>query len=262
MPMFKGWHNVWPPVFALIMALALWQMGIIIFDWTPYMVPSPGAVALTAIERAEPLWNASLLTLTAAVSGLSCSFCVGFVVAITFSQSRWLERCLYPYAIFLQTVPVVAIAPLIIQWVGHGFYGVVTVSFIISLFPMIANTTAGLHSPSANAHDLFDLMRANRWQKLVKLHIPSCWPHVYTGVRISSGLSVIGAIVGEFFAGFGTDEFGLGYLILFTSGQAKTDYLFACILASAGLGWSIFATVSICGRWLLTHGHYSVTAQT
>ncbi len=240
-----------PPLLFFALIIALWHLGVELGDIKPFLLPGPLRV-LGAIEAHLPaLLNAVWLTAMGALVGFVLSFAVGFSLALLFSQSRIIERSLYPYAIFLQTVPIVAIAPLIILWIGHGFYGVVAVSFIISLFPIIANTTTGLTTVHPDQLDFFTLNNASRWQILLKLRIPNAVPNMLTGARISSGLSVIGAIVGEFFAGYGTEDFGLGYLIILTNGQAKTDYLFACILFCTLLGLTIFTSVNILSNFFL-----------
>ena len=240
-----------PPVFFFALFLFSWYALVEVFSIPPFLLPGPWLVADAVILHGERLLNATLLTAIGSLTGFSLSFVVGFCIALLFSQSRIIERGLYPYAIFLQTVPIVAIAPLIVLWIGYGLQGVVAVSFIISLFPIIANTTAGLTQVDPRLLDLFMLNNAGRWQILFKLRVPNAVPNMLTGARISSGLSVIGAIVGEFFAGYGTDDFGLGYLIIQTSGQAKTDYLFACILFCTILGLTIFTAVGLSSHYLL-----------
>ena len=243
---------VLPPLGFFVFVLLAWHLAVEAFDIKPFLLPGPLRVAAAIERHFAALANAALLTAAGALSGFALSFAVGFGVALLFSQSRIIARSLFPYAIFLQTVPIVAVAPLIILWIGHGFYGVVAVSFIISLFPVIANTTAGLTSVSPNHLDLFAMYDAGRWQTLRRLRIPNAVPHMLTGARISSGLSVIGAIVGEFFAGYGTQDYGLGYLIILTSGQSKTDYLFACILFCTLLGLAIFSGINLLSRLLLS----------
>jgi NitT/TauT family transport system permease protein len=243
---------VLPPLFFFLLLLLLWHLGVELFDIKPYLLPGPLRVAAAIRSNLGTLINAAWLTATGAFCGFALSLGAGFLIALLFSQSKIVERSLYPYAIFLQTVPIVAIAPLIILWIGHGFPGVVAVSFIISLFPIIANTTAGLTAIEPNRLDLFAMYEATRWQIVLKLRIPSAVPNILTGARISSGLSVIGAIVGEFFAGYGTRDFGLGYLIILTNGQAKTDYLFACILVCTLLGFGIFTSVNLFSTILLS----------
>ena len=248
-----------PPLMFLLLVLCAWQGAVALFDIKPFLLPGPLLVARAAVENLPRLLSAALLTAIGAVLGFALSLAFGFLVSLLFSQSRLIERSLYPYAIFLQTVPIVAIAPLIVLWIGYGLPGVVAVAFIISLFPVIANTTAGLTRVDPNLLDLFVLNNASRWQILFKLRVPGAVPQMLTGARISSGLSVIGAIVGEFFAGYGTRDFGLGYLIILTNGQARTDYLFACILFCTILGLSIFAAVGalsgfLLRRWTATPG--------
>lgn len=234
---------VGPPVLFSVLVACLWHGAVVLLQIPAYLLPGPVDVGQAVSKNLSALLSATALTAQAAVSGFLLSFVVGFVVAVLFSQSRLVERTLYPYAIFLQTVPIVAIAPLILLWIGHGLVGILAVSFIISLFPIIANTTAGLTSVDTELLDLFALNEASRWQVLTKLQVPHAVPAMLTGARISCGLSVIGAIVGEFFAGYGTQNFGLGYLITMTNSQTKTPYLFASVLFCTALGLIFFAAV-------------------
>ena len=240
----RGLAAVLPPAAFFGGGLLLWHLAVVVFDIARFILPSPLAVGAAVYQHLPTLANAAALTALGALAGFSLSFAIGFSLAVAFSQSRIVERGLYPYAIFLQTVPIVAIAPLIILWIGHGLSGVIAVSFIISLFPIVANTTAGLTSVSSDLVDLFVLNKATRWQLLVKLRIPHAVPAMLTGARISCGLSVIGAIVGEFFAGYGSDDYGLGYLIIHANAQTKTSYLFATIFFCTLLGLSFFAAIS------------------
>ena len=243
-----------PPLLFSVLVALIWHGAVTLFDIKPYLLPGPVDVGHAVSTHLWDLLGAAALTAQAALWGFVLSFAAGFLVAVLFSQSRLAQRSLYPYAIFLQTVPIVAIAPLIVLWIGHGLAGVVAVSFIISLFPIIANTTAGLTSVDAELLDLFSVNQASRWQVLTRLRIPHAVPAMLTGARISCGLSVIGAIVGEFFAGYGTQDFGLGYLIILTNAQMKTPYLFASVLFSTALGLIFFGAVSglnrlALGRW-------------
>jgi len=240
-----------PPLLTLGIVVAGWQMLVDLLGLQPYILPGPAHVSEAIATNLDSLIRAVSLTAQAAIAGFLLSFVAGFFIAVLFSQSAWVERSLYPYAIFLQTVPIVAVAPLIVMWIGHGLGGIIAVSFIISLFPIIANTTAGLTSISPPLDDLFALHDASRWQRLWKLQVPHAVPDMLTGARISCGLSVIGAIVGEFFTGYGTTDFGLGYLIIQTNAMTKTPYLFACVLFSTGLGLLFFGVVSTLNRLIL-----------
>ena len=243
--------RVWPPLLVFAGVLALWQLLCYALALPAYLVPAPTRVAAAAIANAGALATATGLTAVAAVLGLLTSLLLGTAIAVLFSQSRLLARSLYPYAIFLQTVPVVAVAPLIVIWFGTGLASVVLVSVMISLFPVITNGTAGLTRVDPQYLELFAMRDASRAQVLFKLRLPGAVPYIVTGAKISGGLAVIGAIVGEFFAGYGAAGYGLGYVILQTSGQLKTAELFAAILACTLLGLVLFAAVSLLGELAL-----------
>ena len=250
-PVTRFLATVAPPVLFSVLVALVWHGAVILFDLKPYLLPGPVEVAHAVSTHLGALLGAAALTAQAALSGFVLSFAAGFLVAVLFSQSRLAERSLYPYAIFLQTVPIVAIAPLIVLWVGHGLAGVVAVSFIISLFPIIASTTAGLTSVDTELLDLFSLNEASRWQVLTKLRIPHAVPAMLTGTRISCGLSVIGAIVGEFFAGHTGGHQGLGSFIFISKSQMNTSALFAGTICSTLVGVVVFASISILGRMFL-----------
>lgn len=232
--------------------LALWQSSIIAFKVHPIVLPSPARVAGAAWQERTALATGMGVTGAAALVGLALSILLGTVVAIIFSQSRWIRSAFYPYVVFLQTVPIVAIAPLLITWFGYGFRTVVLVATIISVFPIISNVTAGLLSVDENLKDLFRLSRASRWQTLIKLRIPFAISHLILGTRISAGLSVIGAIIGEFFVGNGATGYtGLGTLMTGWQNLARTDALMAVVLSSTLLGLIMIASVNFVANVLL-----------
>jgi NitT/TauT family transport system permease protein len=161
----------------------------------------------------------------------------------------------------LQTVPILAIAPLILMWVGAGTAAVTFIAFIISLAPIIANTTQGLISVDENLVNLFLMHNASPAQMLLKLRLPHAVPSLFVGIRIASGIAVIGAITGELFAGSSrVGEGGLGYSILYASTQLQTDYLFALVLASVVLGFSFFFVVTFLEWHFLHRWHESALA--
>lgn len=240
-----------PPVVLFFVVLVTWHVAVVALGIRRLTLPLPMQVFEAGWQRRETFLSAALMTGEAASAGFLLSLAAGFLIACLFSQSRVIERSVYPYAIFLQTVPIVAIAPLIVAWFGYGFRSVVVVAFIISVFPVITNATAGLTSIDVNLLELFELAGASRWQVLTKLRLPSAVPHVVTGARISAGLSVVGAIVGEIFAGAGAQRPGLGYVIQQTTGFQKTADLFAAVIISAVLGMVIFGCVSAAGALIL-----------
>jgi NitT/TauT family transport system permease protein len=238
----------------LILFLAVlsgWQLLVSSFKIPPYLLPGPVEVWEAAGSRSANLLMASGITGASALCGYLASLALGTVIALLFSQSPVIRNSCYPYAIFLQTVPIVAIAPLIVTWFGTGFRSVVIIACLISLFPVITNVTSGLISIDRGLNDLFRLHRASRWQKLRKLQIPNAVPYLLTGAKTSSGLAVVGAIVGEFFVGYGARQHGLGFIILYSGPQLKTAQLFAATIASALLGVAMFAAVSLVGRTIL-----------
>jgi len=248
---------VLPPAVFFALVIIGWQAATTLWEIPVYLVPGPERVWEAAQEHSEELLAAMQLTGAAAVSGFGLGLAGGTTLGLIFSQSRVIERSIYPYAIFLQTVPIVAIAPVIILWFGNGFRGVVAVSFILSLFPILTNATTGLTSIDANLLELFEIHNASRWQTLVKLRLPNAVPYLVSGAKIACGLSVIGAIVGEISAGFGSQSFGLGYLISMATGKLDTAYAFAAVFGSTLLSIAIFAAVSSIGavimaRWRMT----------
>lgn len=241
--------------------LVLWQAIIWIFRVAPYMLPTPIAVLHSVIARFSSLLRALSITALEAAGGLAGSILVGVTVALMFAQSRWLRRMLYPYTLLLQTVPIIAISPLILMWVGAGTPAVTLIAFIISLAPIIANVTQGLISTDENLVALFLMHNASPHQLLLKLRLPHSVPALFVGIRIASGLAVIGAITGELYAGSSrVGEGGLGYSIFYASSQLQTDYLFALVAATTVLGFGFVFTVMFLEWYFLHRWHESARA--
>jgi NitT/TauT family transport system permease protein len=246
-----------PPLLALLVIMGLWEalvraLGVPIFE-----LPPPSAVVTAGAASFPSIFAAALVTARAALAGFVMSGLLGVLAAIALASSRPLERALYPYTVFLQTVPIVAIAPLLVTWFGSGFRAVAVAAFIVSVFPVIANTLAGLRSVDPALLDLFRLYGASRAATLWKLSLPSAIPSIVTGLRVASGLAVIGTIVGEFVAGYSDEGGGLGIMVLAANRQAKTDLLFAAVVAASLLGLAIFGAVNVAGWLLLRRWHPS-----
>jgi NitT/TauT family transport system permease protein len=191
------------------------------------------------------LWETTKVSLY----GLAIAIVGGVLVAVVMVQARWLERMLFPWAVVLQTIPILAIAPLIGIWWGFGVKSQVIVCVLISLFPIITNSLFGLRSVDAGHHDLFDLHGAGRLTRLTKLQVPASLPAVFTGFRIAAGLSVIGAIVGEFFFQQGQSK-GLGELIIQYQNRQETERLITALLFSCALGVVLFIVTTWVGGLL------------
>jgi NitT/TauT family transport system permease protein len=237
-----------PPAITLAAVLAAWQLAVSLLDTPPLILPSPVRIAQEAWHNLPTLVAASGQTAAAAACALTIALVLGTLIAMLFSQSPLIRLSFFPYAIFLQTVPIVAIAPVIVVWLDEGFAAVVVIATVISLFPPITNGTAGMISVPLPLQELFQLNRASRWQTLWKLQLPHAMPQLVTGARIASGLSVLGALVGEMFAGVGVDRPGLGYTIFVANDRFNMAFLFAAIAVSTLLGVAMFSLVSIIGE--------------
>ena len=216
-----------------------------------FLVPTPSSVVVVLFSDWRILLSATWSTASAALIGFSMSAIVGIVVAIVLSSSGWVQRALYPYAVFFQTVPIVAIAPLIVIWFKVERTPEIS-AFIVSLFPVIANTLTGLLSTDPALRDLFRLYDAKRLATLLKLRLPFALPHVMTGLRIAAGLAVIGAIVGEFITGS-----GIGGSIMVSRQQNRVDKVFAGLLLASLLGIVLFTLVNLISRLSLRRWHAS-----
>jgi len=219
-----------------------------------FLLPPPHEVFANTLGNPNiinPMLEALGQTVMVALSGLAIAVVIGMSWAIVMSQSTWAERILYPYAVILQTIPILALTPLIGIWMGYGFSARIVVCVIIAVFPMIANTLFGLQSASAAAHDLFTLNKATRAQRLTRLQMPAAIPAIFTGLRQAAGLSVIGAIVGDFFFQQGSP--GIGGLLRTYTLRLNMDSLFLAIILTAIFGvvvFSIFAALdrAVVGR--------------
>ena len=241
------------PVVFLLLMLGLWQ-GIVTFlvqerGFAPALLTEPLAVLEAAWRMRGELLRATALTAGAAAVGLLMSIVIGTITAFVFSQSTVIRRALYPYAVLLQTIPVIAIAQIVILTLGRGFQSIALVSCIISLFPIITNTTMGLLQIDPDLVDLFRLNRATRLQMLVKLRMPSSLPYLISGIRIASGSAIVGAIVGEFFLSAG--QSGLGSLIQGKAASFNMAELYAVVAVATSMGTVVFATITVLGEWLL-----------
>lgn len=198
------------------------------------------------------LMNALAVTAEVAMTGLALAIVIGVGTAIAMSEAKSIEHGFYPYLVILQTIPILALVPLIGFWLGFGFTARVVVCVLISLFPIIANTLFGLQTATLTYHELFDLHRAGRLTKLLKLKLPMALPSMLNGFRISAGLSVIGEIVGGYFFQQGTPDIGV-LLEQFTS-QLNGEMLFGAIMLASILGVVVFwifgmiSALSV-GRW-------------
>ncbi|MFC4808730.1 ABC transporter permease [Paenibacillus sp. GCM10023250] len=246
-----------PPLAAFIVFVGGWQLICYLLQAPTYLVPKPSDIVQAAIENRRELWTAVSTTAFESVFGFLLSIVLGISFAILMASSKVVEESVYPYAIIMQTIPIVAVAPLIVIWFDAGFRAIVIIAFLIGFFPMLSNTQIGLNSTEHNLRNLFYLYNAKPLQTMWRLRIPAALPYIVAGLKISCTLSVIGAIVGEYIAGIGGGNGGLGYAITYAAGRLKTPYLFACGLSASLLGILFFLLVNLLAKWMLSSWHES-----
>jgi NitT/TauT family transport system permease protein len=249
--------TILPPLLVFLAVLGLWFLAsyVLISPTKRFLLPPPQDVirvgfldAHNAAEIFAGLW----LTTKAALIGFFFSIVIGMSLAIAMSQASWVERSIFPYAVVLQTLPILALVPLIGFTIGYDFPSRVIVVVLIALFPVITNTLFGLVSVEQSHHDLFTLHKVNRLTRLWKLQLPAAMPAIFTGFRIAAGSSVIGAVVGDFFFKQGSP--GIGVLIDLYSSQLESERLYAAVIAASLLGIAVFIVVGVVnklvvGRW-------------
>jgi NitT/TauT family transport system permease protein len=257
----RGWGWRWgAPAVVAGLVIGLWYAVSyrLLTEDTRFLVPPPDAVVrvgfLDPFNRAE-LLDGLLLSARVAMLGLASAAVVGICLGIVMSQARWLEGSVFPYLVLLQATPILALVPLYGFWFGYGFNTRVLVCFLIALFPIVANTLFGLRSVDQDHHDLFTLHGAGRITRLWKLQLPSALPSIFTGLRISAGLSVIGAIVGDFF--FRQGEAGMGVLIDYYRARLQSEQLFAAVILSSLFGLAVFLLFGMLARRVVGGWHES-----
>lgn len=248
------------PVAALALGCAVWELLVWVYAIPPYALPAPSAIAATLVEDRALLFGSLLATLVTTAQGFALAVLGGAGLAILFSQSRLLENMLYPYAVILQVTPVVAIAPLLLIYLPQPL-AVLACAWIVAFFPMLANTTLGLHSVDHNLDDLFSLYGASRLQRLVRLQIPAALPMMLAGARIAGGLSLIGAVVAEIAAGSAGAGSGLAFRIAESGYRLNVPRMFAALLLLSAAGIAIFAALSFVSWLILRRWHESALAR-
>lgn len=245
------------PMIVGALLLGVWQLVCMAWHVPVYLVPAPLDILRTLIADGPMLAGALWVTVKITCLAFALAVLIGTLAAFVFVQSRLIEASLFPYAILLQVTPVVAIAPLIIIWCSNTTLALVICATLVAIFPVIANTVLGLRSVSPGLLNLFRLNGASRWQTLLRLRIPSALPCFFAGLRIASGLALIGAVVAEFVAGTGGTSAGLAYQILQAGFQLNIPRLFAALVLIALTGVALFSLMALLARLSLRHWHES-----
>ena len=249
--------RVLPPVLVLVAAALALEAYVRIAHIPRYLLPAPSAVLRSLAADRALLLSSLFATAEAALIGFAASVVVGVLAAVLLSATVVFRRAFYPYTIFFQTVPIVAIAPLLVFWFDPGLQSVAVCAFIVSVFPVIANTLTGLLSTDPALRDLFRLYGARPLATLWKLRLPSALPSLFTGLRVAAGLAVIGTVVAEFLVGQIGEGAGLGVTIYGAVRGGRTDRVFAAVLLTSLLGLMMFAAVNGASHLLLRRWHAS-----
>lgn len=244
--MKKIFKQILPPLIPFILVILITEFLVQQQIVAPYILPAPTSIFASLVSDFAEYFAACQETLGAALLGLVLAGIVGILIALILSLSNWIEKAFYPYATFFQTVPIVAIAPLLVIWFGFGLKTVVISAFIVSIFPVIANTLAGLRFTDPALIDLFKLYGGSKTDQLFKLRLPSAVPQIFTGLKVSSGLAMIGAVIGEFIAGG-----GLGGIIDASRTQQRLDKVFAAVLLASFSGLLLVYLLNIISRLFL-----------
>src|SRR5947209_15275100 len=256
----SSWPGIIAPLVIGILMLIAWEAVVRIKEIPAYILPGPLLIAQTLWNDWGTLSTSLLITLRITFAALIAAVVVGVTLAIIFTQSKWLEKSLFPYAVILQVTPIVAIAPLIIIWVGDIKLSLLICAWIVAFFPILSNTIIGLNSADHNLINLFQLYGASRWQTLRYLRLPAALPFFLAGLRISGGLALIGAVVAEFVAGTGGAETGLAFRILEAGYRLAIPRLFAALFLLSLTGIVIYLLLDWLSRRVLRHWHESAAA--
>ncbi|MCA3630524.1 MAG: ABC transporter permease [Methylobacterium sp.] len=251
------WPDILAPIIVGVLIIGLWEWVVRYKNIPAYLFPGPLVIAQTLVQDWHTLSGALWITLRITFAALIAAVSIGVALAILFTQSKWLERSLFPYAVILQVTPVVAIAPLIIILAEDVNLSLLICAWIVAFFPILSNTILGLNSADHNLVSLFQLYRASRWQTMRYLRLPASLPYFLGGLKISGGLALIGAVVAEFVAGSGGSASGLAYRILESGYQLKIPRMFAALLLISLSGIVIFLATSWLSHRLLHRWHES-----
>ena len=249
----------WLPALAIIMGLlGAWEGLVRLFDVQRWLLPPPSAIAEELVSSRSLFLDHTWVTLEEIVVGFAIAALSGVVLATGIAFSRTVERSIYPFVIASQTIPIIAIAPLLLVWLGYGLTPKVLVVALIAFFPIVVNMVDGLKSADRDMVNLMRTLGANRWQVFTKLQIPTSLPFLFSGLKVAIAASVIGAVIGEW---VGSSE-GLGYLMVRSKPQFLTERVFGAIFILSVMGIVLFLAIGLAERYLIPWHHGSRSHET
>ena len=250
--MIKRFLSFLAPIFTFILLLCSWELVVSFQNIPKYILPAPTDIFSSILLNYEDLLLSTFITFRITILAFLIASFLAIFIAILFSQSKIIELSLYPIAVIFQVTPIVAIAPLILIWVGldNAEYAILILAIIVAFFPVLANTNLGIRSVEKNLSELFSLYEATRFKRLFKLQLPYALPFILTGMKTSIGLALIGAVVAEFVAGSGTST-GLAWRIIEAGNRLDVPKLFAALILLVVLGIVLFLLMSLIEKLLL-----------
>jgi NitT/TauT family transport system permease protein len=251
-------QTIFIPLLVFALALAAWEYAVNAYAIPPYILPAPSLIAQTLVSDwpllAPALFNTLIITLMA----LMLAVIWGVGLALLFASAKWIERAFMPFAVFLQVTPIIAVAPLILIYLPDVLSAMLLIAFMVAFFPILSNTTFGLNSTDQNLRDLFKLYGANKLQTLFLLRLPFAQPAFLSGLKIASGLALIGAVVAEFAAGSVGAGAGLAFRLMEASYRLNIPRVFACLVLITFSGLALYLMFSALSHILLRRWHESV----
>jgi len=235
------------PFLFVIGLIVLWELVVRGFDIKPYLIPEPLAVVRQMVNEWPRLLRESLVTTYATLGGFALSIAFGIPVAMLIAYSRTVEGYVYPLLVFSQSIPKIAIAPLLVVWFGFGLFPKIITAFLLGFFPVVVSTVMGFKSVEPEMLDLVRSMRASAWQTFAKISLPSALPSIFSGLKVSITLAVVGAVVGEF---VGANS-GIGYVLQIANGNFDLPLMFAALVVLSAIGVVLFILVDLVERWMI-----------
>ncbi len=250
--MIKRYLSFMAPIITFLLLLFAWELIVNFQNIPKYILPAPTDIFASFLLNYSDLLRSTFITFRITFFAFMIASLLAIFIAILFSQSKIIELSLYPIAVIFQVTPVVAIAPLILIWVGldNAEFAILILAVIVAFFPVLANTNLGIRSVEKNLSELFSLYEANRFQRLFKLQLPYALPFILTGMKTSIGLALIGSVVAEFVAGSGTST-GLAWRIIEAGNRLDVPKLFAALILLVVLGVILFLIMSLLEKILL-----------
>lgn len=243
-----AWGRTHAPAIALFfLVVVIWEAAVILLEVPRFLLPAPTVIAARIVEDRAMLWENLEVTMIAALAGFALGIAVAWALSVVFLYSRILERALFPWAIIIKTIPILAIAPLLTIWLGFGIAPKIAIAAIASFFPILVNTVRGLNAVDRQALELMRLLGASRWETIVHIRLFTSLPYTFAALKISSGIAVIGAIVAEFTGA----NLGIGTIIVTAGYRQDAAMLFSAIFVSCIATIALFYVVVLAERLLL-----------